>query len=278
MDKGGIRINKNEKIGEFILIKPVKNSDKEDIAEELKKLLDLGVEIIKYSEIKPDKVTVKRAKNYKIKIYMRGYEYPRSDKLITFFNKETGELNGYDKKETAIIPVYNFNGGRYSHTSFNRSSWKDKIALIKYKHKIKSVIYVTEATHRNYLRDAGYKTVNELFSTIDLTKFSKYVETDEIENTINKIPKLVLENFPELLPKSFNVLLNLKLAKKIAGLEYISWGSLGVKSSKFDYDGLVKKYHMNLKMRYPLLPSYLKSDKDDTPTKIKNIKNYIKLC
>lgn len=273
LDKGGIRNPKNEKLDKFYLIKPDKSVDKAILAKEKQYLLDLGVELINYSEVKPDRAPVVRVKNDKIKIYLRGYDNPNYDKHEKYFDKTLKSVVGLDSKKVLFVPITDFR----SHYNFRGNFSDDKLKVLKYKKDIRSIFYINETAFEKYLKPNGYKKVREVYDTLDLEEFTKYVEFNRIKSMVKEIPPIILENFPEMLPESIIKFMNVTEENVPVPLRNIRWQNLGLKASKFDYDGVIKKYEERLKINYPLLPAYLNHHVKDKEEKIKNIRKYIEL-
>lgn len=286
LDKGGIRLNKNEKIGEkFLLIKPVKNNDAEEIKKELDTLKNLGVDIINYSDIKPDRATVKKVKSGKAKIFLRGFSDPYENKFDLMFDKTLKVLESpYDVSSTVVIPVNKFenrNRYRYRYSSggnvFRGNYWQDRVTILRFEKKIERIVYVTNTAYDKYLREAGYKTLEEVFATVDLQKYANRLDDSEISYLISSIPPIILKNFDELLPKSLIALRDHKSTQD--DLSNVEWNKFGLTKSKFDYDGVQKKFERNIEQKYPMLMPYIwNSGNHKEEQKIKNIKNYIKSC
>ncbi len=273
LDKGGIRNPKNEKLDKFYLIKPDKSVDKLILAKEKQYLIDLGVELINYSEVKPDKAPVVRVKNDKIKIYLRDYDNPHYNKSERYYDKTLKTVVGLDVNKVLFVPISDFRG----HYNFRTNFSDDKLKILKYKKDIQSIFYVNQGAFDKYLRPIGYKRVSDVYNTLDLEEFTKYVEINKIKSTVEEIPSIILENFPEMLPESIIRFMNVTIEEVPVPLKNIRWQNLGLKASKFDYKGVVKKFETRLKTNYPLLPAYLNHHVKDKEEKIKNIKKYVEL-
>jgi hypothetical protein len=89
LDKGAMRIPKNEKLGEFLMIKPDKSVAKEALLLERQYLESLGLEITNYSDVKADRVYVKPVKSEKVKIYFYPPLFPPSVDNDGEFNDST---------------------------------------------------------------------------------------------------------------------------------------------------------------------------------------------
>lgn len=273
LDKGAVKVPKNEKLDKFYLIKPDKSVLKEALEVERNYLENLGIKLINYSEVKPDKVYVKPVKSDKVRICLREFNnyYNSNEK---YFDKTLKTLIGADPSKIAFKVTQDF---RSNYTFRNPNFSSDKLKLIQYSKGIEQVYFVNEANYRNYLKPNGYKTIDEVYNTINLKDFDKYVEINKIRNTLDEIPEIVMENFPEILPESILKFKREKLDGVPIPLKHINWHNLGMQSSKFDYKGVVKKYEERLRMNYPMLPAYLNHYVQDKEEKIKNIKKYIEL-
>lgn len=266
LDKGGIKIPKNEKLGEFLLIKPDKSIAKDIYEKEKEYLEGLGINIINYSDVKPPK-------SEKVRMYLRGDNF-HHDKFLYSFDKTNKCITQLLPSEAVFKVVDNFTNSYYSYSS--RVIDADKHTIFKHETKIQKIFYVSETNWRRYLEPAGYKKYEDELAKINFQKYSKYVEAGNIRNTISKFPDIIVNNFPELLPKSFHTLRNNIAVNVPKGLESVRFSNVvKVTDNKFDYDGVVKKFKERLKQNFPLLPYYISNSRDEENIKIKNIKNYI---
>lgn len=274
LDKGGIRLPKNEKLDKFYLIKPDKSVAKDILEKEKEYLISLGIELTNYSEVKPDRVYVKPVKSDKVKIYLRGYGSPHTDKQEFYFDKTLKTIVGLDSEKVFFVPISDFR----SHYNFRSPLSSDETKVLRYKKNYERIYYINENAFWKYLEPNGYKKARDVYKTIDLTEFTKYVEINRIKSTVNSIPAVIRNNFPEMLPKSIIKFMNDTPEEVPEILKTISWNKfLNLQPSRFNYNGVVKKYEDNLKTYYPLLPAYLNFHVKDEEEKIKNIKKYIEL-
>lgn len=273
LDKGGIKVPKNEKLDKFYLIKPDKSKPKDIIEAERKYLEDLGIELTNYSDVKPDKAYVKPVKNDKVKLYLRDISNPHRGKYERYFDKTLKTIVGTNVDEVFFIPISDFR----SHYNFRSLLTPDNLRILRYKKQYKNIFYVNENAFRKYLEPNGYKKLSDVYKTIDLSEFTKYVEMERIRTTVGRISPIVRENFPEMLPLSIVKFMGQSREEIPPLLRDVSWRNLGMKASKFDYDGVIKKYEDKLHLNYPLLPAYINYSGITKEEKVKNIKKYIEL-
>lgn len=270
-DKGRINLDKNGKLGRFLFIKPSKvKEDKEKVEKEKEYLFGLGINIINYSDVKPDKVFQRSTASDKVRIFTRGGDDPRWDKQQMYFDKQLKVLDKHSTDTTFFIPVSNV----HSHY-YGSSKYDSKKTLLRFEKKTINVFYVSETNYEKYLKPNGYLTLDEKFKEIDLSKYEKYASSSKVQETIDQLDKTLVKNFPEILPKSFAKLTASMIPQD---LRWINWGYLGVKgSSLFDYKGFIDKYNEILDEKYPMLRPYLRHSYEKEDKKLKTIKDYINL-
>lgn len=290
MDKGRISLIKNYQItkngnsNKFILLKKNVTAVNTEIEEDLKLIEKLGIEIVNYSEVE---VTVKkvsaasvRAASVRIIVRVNGYSQTKYWKFNTITKQLFDNLDKeVDKSKIAFLPVNSIN---------DKVGWSydDKISLIGLNNTLE-FFKINTKSFEKHLQPQGFNTVEDVFKKIDLKKFEKVLDYKEICYIFDSgIPKILLSDFSECLPKSLTDLEKTKaelekLFEKVPKhkITNISWERFGIKKSKFDYYGLMEKYRKVMKQKYPMLRPYLNSVNIDNPTEretiIKTIKNYI---
>ncbi len=272
-DKRRNSIDKNTELQNFLLVKPVKgdmNISAVDTKKEKEYIESLGYEMKNYSDVKPEKIVPRKVKSDITGIFVRGSYNPVYNKRKLSFDKANMELVDM-KKDVLFIPVDTFD-----YYSMPRYS-SEKMAVLNFIKKVETIYYVKRDVYEKYLRPAGYRTAEEVFKGIRLNTFSKYLEIEKVKTALNQIPSIILNHFPELLPKSFLILKDSEQAKVPNELRSINWERLGVKESKFDYDGLVDKFFKVVNRDYPLLLTYVDKSYVGEETLIKNLKHYVKI-
>ncbi len=292
MDKGRISLIKNYQITKdknyssktFVLLKKDLNAVDTDVAEDLILFEKLELEIINYSqvEVTVKKVSAASLKAESIQIIVRPFDssYSKYWKFNTNTKQLFDNLNKeVDKSTIAFLPVNSINDKI-------KDSDYDKVKLIDLNNSV-NYFKINERTFEKHLKPHGFNTINSIFSKIDLKKFEKVLDYKEICYIFDReIPKVLISDFSKCLPKSL-----ISLSKTRRELETlfetvpkeklnsISWSRFGITKSKFDYDGLVKKYKTVMREKYPMLRPYLKSVNFENPTEkeaaLKVTKNYI---
>lgn len=264
-DKGRVSVAKNESLGKFLYIKPIKGNPDAEIAEEFAKLQEITAgDFQNYSEVK---VSITRASTaYQKKDYItlkfRGYQ--NSHKSVEMkFDKVSKKLN--TDSNVIFLPVYGLNAYKsYSH---------NQMKIVKHVYGVKNAFYVNKTVYEKHLEPAGYKTLDSLFKEVDLSQFSQYLGISDAKSALSNFPKFIVNNFPELLPESYQILVDraIDIPKE---LENVSWHSFNIKKDKFDYYGVYEKFRKSLDLNYPMLMPYLRSSSGEA-RQIRVVKDYI---
>lgn len=267
LDKGRISVAKNSTLGRFMLLRPIKASTCEDIETELKKIQEVVDGIQNYSDVKADTSGYVRTVKDTVTIKVRkGLNSHVSDEME--FDKKLKELiRGTDY---AFIPVDSISSLNW----YERDGAENKIRIVQHVLGIKDVYFVNRNTYERHLKPNGYQTLAEAFQSVDLTQFSMYRDAEKISEVVNSVPRILMENFPDLLPKKMVEFKDYNL-KVPENLKRVNWESIGIPISKFNYEGLREKYRKNMKTYYPMVLSYITYGRDNEETTIKNIKQYV---
>lgn len=287
MDKGRISLIKNYQIvkgkdRDFILLKRNVGAQEEDLKEDLELFAKLDLEIVNYSEVE---VSVKKASNGSnksetIQVIVREREKYYSEywsfntiakKLYDDYDREI------DKSSVAFIPLSSIN------SSFKEN---DKTSVISLEKEIK-YLKINASTFMKHLHPNGFLAVDAIFNKINLKKYEKVLDYKEICSIFDRqIPSILVTDFLDYLPKSVKTILKTRKELELlftsipkSKINSVSWKTLGIEKSKFDYEGLVDKYKKMMHQKYPMLLPYLKSvDFEDLVEKeraLKITKNYI---
>lgn len=265
LDAGRISVAKNRHLRHFLFVKPIKGNTEEAIKEEFDKLMEITEgEYEKYSEVKlPPGVSATPVKKdfvtFKVRDEKKFGKEIRFDRISKKVNTD---------KNICFVPLYSITKNLY----FN----DDRLKIVKHVLKIDQLYFINEASFYKHLKPAGYKTLDELFVTVDLKRFSKYLDIVKIKDALDDFPKIIVDNFPELLPKSYAYIASQDV-KIPEGFKSIDWERLGVKQSAFNYEGVYEKFKKQTDLNYPLLRTYIRSSRDSEERTIKNIRNYVNI-
>lgn len=262
-----LQIIDNEPKDYFLVIKKKKGITDEMVLEDILILENLNIPYTPYSSVK----TIKKISSKKNKTTTETLLYTRNysnlyDSNSLWYDKETNQIKQYEKilnnDKIAFITV---NSLKNLFFELN-DKIESKINVLLVLNILDNVYIINETTYRNHLQKNGHKLVDDVYKLVDERDLYLLRDYKQINETLNKkIPKILINNFKEILPKNIDKILEVsekidKFAKTLtysSRIDKIYWEELGVNKSKMNYDGMVDKINRILKLEYPLLLPYL---------------------
>lgn len=265
LDKGRLSASKNKYLKHFIFIRPKKSSSTEAIEKEVKKLNRLTEKDYQlYSEIVVANTStyVKREKKDFITFKVRDENNCPIDIMLDI---KTCKIKNYDN--VLFNPVYTLTG----YYSINT----DKISVVKFLSPGVKIISINKSSYERHFKNNGFLTFNEYFNKIDWSLFTKIVESRKYNSILEKIPTLVLNDFPHILPKTVRKLLD-KCSYTPEILDEVNWSRFSIPVSKINYEKIEEDYKNIMETKYPMLLPYIEGTYDTEEKQLKVVQDYVK--